>query len=112
LRTEERAILDALLSQPFPGRDELAVQIAQAEARPLDDEGSLGLRVLGAPRAAVIGRVPVEAQTRDPDGMDVFLLLHVVDGLAVELDVFRGDSRPRRTEIDAASLRVTVRDTP
>jgi hypothetical protein len=69
----------------------------------------VGLQVVEAPAAAVIQRVPVEARTRDPDGMDVFLLLHVVDGFAAELDVFRGDSAPRESEIDPTTLVVSVR---
>jgi hypothetical protein len=110
LDSRERAIFDALLAQPFPGREELAFQLRQATARRIDNEGSLGLKVIGAPPAQVTSRVPVEAQTHDSDGMDVFILLHVVDGFAAELDVFRGDSQPRPTEIDATTLRVSVRD--
>lgn len=44
--------------------------------------------------AMVLQRVPVEAQSKDADGMDIHFLLHVVGGFLRELEIFREDSEP------------------
>jgi hypothetical protein len=48
--------------------------------------------------------VPVEAVAPDSDGVPVHFLLHVVDGLAREVEVFREDSAPIRRLPVAAQL--------
>ena len=97
-----------LLSVAFPGRDELAEQVRNMRGRTIDDDGSLELRVLKGPRAAVVRRIPVEAQVEDVDRVLIHVLLHVVDGFASELEVYRDDSRPVQGGIDPAGLEVIV----
>lgn len=108
LHPSERELLAALLAQPFPGNEALAVQIAQATARPIDGDGSLELSVGGAPAAAVTRRIPVEAEAEDRDGVTIHVLLHVVDGYAIELEVFREDSAPVEGPIGPERLRIIV----
>jgi hypothetical protein len=106
LTSRERDVIEALLVEPFAGRDQVANQVQVALGRQIDDEGSLGLSVAGAAPAPVLFRVPVEGVTHDPDGMPVHLLLHVVGGYVDELDVFREDSGPRLSEIDPTAITV------
>src|ERR1700744_1301950 len=92
LATNESEILEKLLSVKFPGRDELVLQLNGAKARRIDAEGSCELHPRrDAPQAQGERRVPVEAETVDADGVGVHVLLHVVDGYATELAIYRED---------------------
>ena len=108
LTPAERSVIEALLVEPFAGRDEVAEQVKIALGRTIDDEGSIALSVKGADPAPVLHRVPAEGETHDPDGMRVHLLLHVVAGYANELDVYREDSGPRRSDLDPTRITVTT----
>ena len=92
----ERAVLDLLLSEPFPGRDELRDQAADVKVNGGCDCGcaTVDLLVSGdsIPPAPVLRRVPVEATTTAGPAADV--LLHVVNGRLNELEVFRHDGEP------------------
>ena len=83
LLPRERALLDLLLAEDFPGAPELRLQAASARGRRPDDDPTLvGLQVVdpNVPRAEVITRVPVEAEVIDVTPPQQ-LLVHVVDGL-------------------------------
>jgi hypothetical protein len=108
LSAQARQILDTLLTATFPGRDEVAQQVAVAQGRRLDEHGCLELSAREAAAADVIRRIPVEAQTEDVDGMPIHVLLHVVDGYVDELEFFREDSGPLRAPIRPDDLRVIV----
>lgn len=92
----ERAVLNLLLTSPFPGRDELRVQVDHAQVRVIDNEGSLAFEITG-PAAQVKERIPVEGYYHDGPADDpgcvVELLLHVVDGQIKELEAYRRDGR-------------------
>jgi hypothetical protein len=62
-----------------------------------------------APVASVDGRVPVEAEGDDDDGMPVFALLHVIDGYLWELEFWRGDGDVIQRLPDPTSLKITAR---
>jgi hypothetical protein len=102
------AILAALLATPFPGRDEIALQVADARCRQIDGDGSLALLAIGAPRADVVRRIPVEAEVEDIDGMTIHVLLHVMDGYIDELEIYRNDGAPLQAPIRYEALRVIV----
>lgn len=88
----ERAVFCKLLEAPFPGRDALKVQLNRARVRTLDQEGSLDIEASDPQRAEVGGRVPVEADYVDADGFRIHFLLHVVEGIASELEIFKDGS--------------------
>jgi hypothetical protein len=88
----EKRILDLLLAQKFPGKDELRKQIDGAQVRTIDQEASIEIRPHSSIKAPVVKRIPVEAYAPDSDGVMVHALLHVVDGLAVELEFYKDDS--------------------
>ena len=104
-----QAVLAKLLTAEFPGRQEIARQVATAQARPLDDHGCLEFRTgTGVPRADVIQKVPVEAEIPDADGMTIHILLHVVDGYIDELEFYRNDSGQLQRPIQPNALQVIV----
>jgi len=94
----ERAVVSALLAEPFAGRDELVRQLDHVRAQSIDDEGSLALTAIGALPAPVRFRVPVDGSMSDVDGVPIHVLLHVDDdGYMNELEIYRADgSKPRR----------------
>lgn len=94
LTASERDILARLLNAEFPGQTQLAEQAARISARPLDVDGSLEFEQSDGPAAAVVRRIPVEAEVEDQDGVVIHVLLHVVDGCLQELEVYREDSKP------------------
>jgi uncharacterized protein DUF6984 len=113
LTDQERLVLDRLLSKGFSGRDELVAQLQSAMVRPIDDEGSLKIRASG-PQAPVKRRVPVEGcyfdnETADNFGPAINLLVHVIDGMLDELEVYKDDGSEIRIgahEIDPARIEV------
>ena len=106
LAEEERKLIKRLLELNFEGRDALAQQLATATAKRLEN-GALILEIPeSAPLAVVRGRVPVEAEGVDEDGVRLHFLLHVVAGRLAELELYRDDGQRIRSIPEAAGLRV------
>lgn len=97
-----------LLGADFPGNTALREQLSKARVRRIDEDGSLEISVEETPRAQVVGRVPVEAETEDIDGVPIHVSLHVVDGLMNELEFYREDSLPVKRPPAPEELRVLV----
>ncbi len=91
---DERELIARLLAADFAGAPELRLQLSTTLVDSIDDDGSLGLNPEGASLAEVDHRIPVEATYPDADGMTVHVLIHVIDGLLDELEVYREDSLP------------------
>jgi hypothetical protein len=92
----ERRLLERLLSVDFHGVAELLAQLRVVRVRTIPDyaESHASLEFLvpdDAPVAPTRVRIPTEASYRDSDGVDVHLLLHVVDGRMSELEVYKDD---------------------
>ncbi len=104
----EKSILSQLLSASFPGKEQLQEQLVKVTVCPIDENGSLALRVSGGPVAKVTKRIPVEAEYPDSDGVPVHVLLHVVEGKLDELEIYREDSLMVRKRIDPQQLQVLV----
>ena len=60
----------------------------------------------GGPRADVVRRIPVEAESFDGEGATVHLLLHVVEGQINELEIYREDGKPPRGRL--GELRILI----
>ena len=109
LDMESVGILAALVKEPFPGRDEIALQVAVARSRRIDDDdGCLALSAREAPRATVLRRVPIEAEADDLDGMTIHVLLHVVDGYIDELELYREDGQALLAPVRTETLRIVA----
>jgi hypothetical protein len=89
---EERAILELLLTKRFPGRDQLLARLDDVLVTGSSCScgcDSVGLAVSrSAPQATVSERVPTDAFGRDPSGVEVGVLLHVIDGFMAELEFY------------------------
>jgi hypothetical protein len=104
---DERALVEALLAEAFFGRDGLRAQVEGAEARTIDSDGSFALKVIGA-AVRVLERVPVTGSTRDAEGIGVEVLLHVVDGVMSEVEIYRIDGKPVIGAVDPSALTLTT----
>jgi hypothetical protein len=92
----ERGFVDRLLTADFPGRDQIAQQLSSALGRQIDNEASFELKTTSLVRAPVIKRVPVEGEGPDIDGVPIYFLLHVVDSMVKELEIYKADGSPIR----------------
>lgn len=111
LAADERKLMDRLLNEPFGGRDELRIQLADVRvvAHGRGDTRTLvfSLPPPNTPRAHADSRIPVDAVMTDDDGTDIEILLHVVDGYARELEIYRVDGAPiKRTSLDGPLTRI------
>ena len=91
MKSREAALMSAVLGVQFPGRTALVDQLEHAVVRTLDQDGSIEFIVDGLKPALVERRIPIEAQWTDTDGAPVHALLHVVNGLLSELEIYRED---------------------
>jgi hypothetical protein len=106
LTSYEGELIEKLLSASFLGADVLARQLKQSRVREIDENGSLGFAVSSIEKAPVKGRVPVEAEAKDRDGMGVHVELHVLDGQLAELAFYREDSARIQEPPPVASFEV------
>jgi hypothetical protein len=104
----ESALLEKLLSNQFEGRDDLVTQLPGLHVRNLDINGSLKLLPQAGVAASVSRRIPVEGEVVDTDGVNVHILLHVLEGYLDELEIFREDSQPLRASINPPMMSVLV----
>jgi hypothetical protein len=91
LKTHERELLEKLLEPEFPGRDELRHQLNSVIAKQVFEDGTLDLQCDPGSAAPVKSRVPTEGKCADADGVEIHVLLHVVDGAMNELEIFKDD---------------------
>ena len=59
--------------------------------RQIDANGNLEWDVGTSPLANSNFRIPVEGEFEDVDGVTIHILLHVVNGLVTELEVYKED---------------------
>lgn len=103
----EAQLLGVLLSHEFPGRDELRLQVEDCLVKTIDEDGSLEFRIV-TPKAnaSVKKRVPVEGEWDDTDGIVGHVLLHVLNGVLSELELYKEDGTVVNCPPAPASLRV------
>lgn len=85
-------IIERLLEVDFPGRDVILEQINNSVVTEIDENGSLEFDVKIKTKANVKRRIPIEAEYEDADGITIHLLLHVVDGIVKELEIYKDDT--------------------
>ena len=91
LTENEKKLLEKMLDDAFPGRDELRRQLDSVTAKRVNENGSLELKVGSGPVANGPRTVPTEAWCPDTDGMMIWLLLHVVEGKLFALEIYKED---------------------
>lgn len=91
LTDRERQLLAFLLSRPFPGREELKVQLEQAKAVPDCTCGCPTFKfelAAESPRAPIDGHLPlVEAWRYEPPELGCDVMLWVKEGFLEELEL-------------------------
>ena len=92
LTPREKGVLFRLLEAEFPGRDTLKDQMQHARVEEIDSNGSLRFFECGSTRSSAKYRVPVEGFYEDSDGIQVRILLHVINGQINELEIYKDDS--------------------
>jgi hypothetical protein len=70
---------------------EVASQLESCIVRTIDNYGSLELRVSSNRMAIVRYRIPTELYGPDADGVLVSVMLHVVDGICREIEIYKVD---------------------
>lgn len=112
LSHDEREIMKALLEPEFPGKHALRKQLDSAQVAA---ECACGCRSItfvvegyNEPPTPTTLLVPVEAEAYDTDGVPVYVILHVWDGLLHELEILRADSQPLQHLPSAQSLDVSA----
>lgn len=88
----ERRLVDKLLETPFPGSRDLAIQLRDSLVCSIDENGSVDFLVSTKKKVTVHNPIPVEAEAEDSDGITIHLLLHVIDGIARGIEVYKEDS--------------------
>jgi hypothetical protein len=101
----QRDLLDRLLSIEIEGFATLRDQASRAQTRIIDQDGSYEIRATGRHWAGPV-RVPVEARAFDCDGVEILVLLHVVDGCLNEVEIVRADLQPPTSEFSLENLLV------
>jgi hypothetical protein len=105
----EADFLRLLLSADFVGKSAITEQLDNCRVRVVDSEGSLEIQPGDSGgRATVEKRIPVEAEGLDEDGIAVHFLLHVVDGFAKELEVYKDDGSSIKRMPSPTDLKVIV----
>lgn len=92
LTANERLLIARLLETPFPGSDAVADQLQNCRVVPVGSNGTLDFVIGTGPKAEVRSSVPVEAEAEDIDGTTIHLLLHVIEGTALGIEVYKEDS--------------------
>jgi len=115
----ERAVLDRLLSVPFPGHEagvtqlpELRVDIACSHCPSVwfVKDVPATRPVVGPDGKPLVGILPCELEGHDVDGMYMSVLVHVRNGFLRGIDAFRGDLKPFWEIPDPARLDIVCGD--
>lgn len=101
----ERRLFDRLMDCECKGRDSLRVQLSNCCVRTYAKNGCLEINT-ESPWADVDARVPVEGTVKDADGFVIYYLLHVVNGKACTLEIYKEDGSPLSRRPDIESIEV------
>lgn len=106
---QEKLWIKLMLSCDFSGKERIVQQLASAEVSRQYTNGYLSLQFLvdkSIPPAEVTKRVPVEMRaTKDGENPIVFLL-HVLDGYASEVEIFRADLSHIDKNLDVSTAKL------
>lgn len=104
----EVTLFGRLTEADFPGSDVIKRQLQGCQVEVIDEQGSLRIHALVQEKASVPFRVPIEAVAKDSDGVGIHFILHVIDGLVDELEIYKDDGSPIRSMPSAKGLDLTV----
>jgi len=108
LTKNEQGILNQLMQADFHGNAKIQEQIKFALVEKIDENGSLRFSVDSQSKALVLKRIPVEAIIKDADGVTVHILLHVLNGLIAELEIYKEDNSKLLEEITPSNMEIII----
>jgi hypothetical protein len=110
----ERAVFCRLLQEDFPGRNEVAAQLADCEVEAYDDEDNYGsCRIIPKEThepAITMSGIPVEGRGFDADGVPIDYILYVEDGFASDLNVVKADGTAIMVRPEPHLLEIYIHD--
>jgi hypothetical protein len=114
LSADERAILEALLAEPFPGRDELRAQLPFTQAVQESDPDFIHFDVdrSAVPPAPVTERVPTGGHGYNRDGFLVGIMLFVGDGYLEMLEYWNTTEPPASGPVRPETIQLDQRSAP
>lgn len=110
---EEMIWITKLLSEDFPGRDVLKVQVENSKVIGRCNCGCLSIYIKVKEEISIYpfnNRVPVELEIIQFDQVPIMMLFHVVSGYIEELEVLRADSEPITRKIRIEEAKVIIRE--
>ena len=111
----ESSVINRLLTEDFPGRDELLQQFRASTVSAVTDYGpkthvtQIHFDVATSTKAPVCRWVPVIGVAPDEDGVPIDYVLHVTpDGILDGLEIVKADGSPIQKLADAESIEVFI----
>ncbi len=90
---DDLQLIMKLLDVSFTGRTNVLNQIALCQVNEFDDNGSLEFIISNeAIPAKVLHRIPVEGVFTDSDGIIAHALMHIVNGIIKEIEIYKEDN--------------------
>jgi hypothetical protein len=102
----ELAVLQRLLETDFSGRDVIAEQVKHLIVRQIDLSGTLEFHHHDASESIAESHIPAAGEADDMDGVKILFLLHVAQGKAKKLEIYREDHSPPKRLPPPEELRV------
>lgn len=93
----EKAWLEAMLSVDFLGKEIISKQLDNAQISRDYNVGYISLKInvdKSIEQFPFQIRVPIEMRVSGKDDIPIVFLLHVIDGVVDELEIFNADSSP------------------
>jgi len=110
----ELEILRKMIREDFQGAENLRTQLEDFKVRTTvedkDNYESIEIKTKKGMAAKTGQRVPVEGVAYDTDGVKIFVLLHVAEGLIVELEFYKVDGSPIISQPQAKDFTMHVRE--
>jgi hypothetical protein len=100
------ALMQKMLQLDMADVHLLRQQLNTARTRGVDADGSFRVHTGGPPWNKSSERVPIEAQVVDQDDIPTKVLMHVLDELIREIEIYRVDGKAASFEFELHGLEV------
>src|SRR4051812_38404067 len=113
LTARERGLLEKLLHAAIHGSDELRTQLNDVKAKQVIDDGTLRLQCVGGIPAPGKYATVAEGISKDADGSDIAVILHVgKGGFMTMLEIIKYDGSPIINPPTAQELVLLMPESP
>jgi hypothetical protein len=113
LTQREKGLIEKLLNAAIHGRDELRTQLNHLKAKQVIEDGTLNLQCDGGVPAPGKHAPVAEGVSKDADGSDIALILHLgKGGFMTMLEIVKYDGSPIITPPTAQNLVLLMPESP